>query len=214
MAKNPVNLNQTRASLLNRLKDLDDQESWLDFFNTYSNLIYQVAFKSGLSDIEAQEVLQETMIRLAKKMPDFKYDPARSFKGFLLHETGYRIKEQFRKRHAERQAPRRQLGETTRTATIDRLADPAGLVLEDVWNAEWEKNLFDRAIKKVKGQIREGKANGRQYQLFDLYVIKQWPAQKVAETMGVKIGQVFLAKHRIAALIKKEIKSLEKLEPR
>ena len=154
------------------------------------------------------------IIRLAKKMPDFKYDPARSFKGFLLHETGYRIKEQFRKRHAERQAPGRQLDGTTRTATIERIPDPAGPVLEEVWNAEWEKNLFDRAIQKVKGQIREGKANGRQYQLFDLYVIKQWPPQKVAETMGVKIGQVFLAKHRIAALIKKEIKSLEKLEPR
>src|SRR4030095_12577839 len=105
MAKNPVNLNQTRASLLNRLKNLDDQESWQDFYDTYSNLIYQVAFRSGLSDSEAKEVLQDTMIRIAKKMPDFKYDPARSFKGFLLHETGYRIKEQFRQRHAARQPP-------------------------------------------------------------------------------------------------------------
>jgi RNA polymerase sigma factor (sigma-70 family) len=215
MAKNPVNLNQTRASLLNRLKDLDDQESWQDFYDTYSNLIYQVALKSGLSDIEAQEVLQETMIRIAKKMPDFKYDPARSFKGFLLHETGYRIKEQFRRRHAERQAPDRQPGGTTRTATIERIPDPvAGSVLEELWNEEWEKNAFDRAIQKVKRLIREGKVNGRQYQLFDLYVIKQWPPQKVAETMGVKVGQVHLAKHRISALIKKEIKSLEKLEPR
>ena len=151
---------------------------------------------------------------MTQKMPDFKYDPARSFKGFLLHETGYRIKEQFRKRHVERQAPGRQPGGTTRTDTIERIPDPAAeLVLEDVWNAEWEKHLFDRAIKKVKEQIREGKANGRQYQLFDLYVIKQWPPQKVAETVGVKIGQVHLAKHRIAALIKKEIRSLEKLEP-
>jgi RNA polymerase sigma-70 factor (ECF subfamily) len=209
MAKSPVNLNQTRASLLNRLKNLDDQESWRDFYDTYSNLIYQVAFKSGLTDTEAKEVLQETMIRIAKKMPDFKYDPARSFKGFLLHETGFRIKDQFGKRHPERQAPGRKPGETSRTATIDRIPDPAGSVLDDVWNAEWEKNLFDRAIKKVKGQIRDGKAQSRQYQLFDLYVIKQWPAQKVADAMGVKIGQVFLAKHRITALIKKAIKSLE-----
>jgi RNA polymerase sigma factor (sigma-70 family) len=209
MAKNPLNLNPTRASLLNRLKNLDDKESWQDFFDTYSNLIYQVAFKSGLTDTEAKEVLQETMIRMAKKMPDFKYDSARSFKGFLLHETGFRIKDQFAKRHPERLAPGRRPGETTRTATIERIPDPAESVLEEVWNTEWKKNLFERAIKKVKGQIRDGKAKSRQFQLFDLYVIKQWPAQKVAETMGVKIGQVFLAKHRIAALIKKAIKSLE-----
>jgi len=214
MANCPANLIQTRASLLKRLKNLDDQGSWVDFFDTYSNLIYQAALKAGLTHTEAQEVLQETMIRITKKMPDFKYDPARSFKGFLLHETSFRIKDQFRKRHPERHAAGRQPDETAKTATVDRIPDPAGFVLEEVWDAEWEKNLFEAAIKRVKGQIREGKANSRQYQLFDLYVIKQWPPQKVAETMGVKIGQVFLAKHRITALIKNEIKFLEKLEPR
>src|SRR5436190_24115121 len=64
----------TRQSLLSRLKDWDDQESWQDFFNAYWRLIYQVALKARLNDTEAQEVVQETVISVAKEMPGFRYD--------------------------------------------------------------------------------------------------------------------------------------------
>src|SRR5712692_4376750 len=54
-----VNANEfipTRRSLLARIKDLGDQESWHDFFNTYWKLIYGVAIESGLGETEAQGV--------------------------------------------------------------------------------------------------------------------------------------------------------------
>jgi RNA polymerase sigma-70 factor (ECF subfamily) len=43
-----------------------------------------------------------------------------------------------------------------------------------------------------------------------LNVVRQWPAGKVAQTLGVNIGRVYLAKHRVMSLIKKEIRALEK----
>jgi RNA polymerase sigma factor (sigma-70 family) len=202
MVKNSLNLIPTRASLLGRLKNCEDQESWGEFYDIYSNLIYRVAVMAGLSHTEAQEVLQETMIRLAKQMQEFKYDPTLgSFKGWLLHEAGYRIKDQFRKRHLERQAVRSQSGDTSKTATIERIPDPAGFVPEDVWEKEWQQSLLDKAIETVKGQ-----ASARQFQMFDLYVTKQWPVRKVAKVLGVNIGRVYLAKHRVSVLIKKELK--------
>lgn len=74
----------TRSSLLNRLRDWEDQASWRDFFNTYCKFINGVAIKSGLSDSEAEDVVQETVLSVAKKMPEYVYDPARcSFKGWL-----------------------------------------------------------------------------------------------------------------------------------
>jgi RNA polymerase sigma-70 factor (ECF subfamily) len=48
--------------------------------------------------------------------------------------------------------------------------------------------------------------------MFDLYVIKQWPPAKVAQTLGVSIGQVYLAKYRLGALLKKEVRRLEASE--
>ena len=75
---------KTRSSLLCRLRNLDDQESWRAFFDRYWELLYNVAKKSGLGEPEAQDVVQETVIAVAKAMPDFRYDPVRgSFKQWL-----------------------------------------------------------------------------------------------------------------------------------
>jgi RNA polymerase sigma-70 factor (ECF subfamily) len=66
----------TRQSLLSRLRNWDDRESWREFFDTYGELIYALARKAGLSNAESQDVVQETLISVAKEMPGFKYDPA------------------------------------------------------------------------------------------------------------------------------------------
>ena len=65
----------TRASLLQRLKDCDDQASWQEFYDLYRDLISSFALKAGLTLSEAEEVVQETVIGVARKLPDFSYDP-------------------------------------------------------------------------------------------------------------------------------------------
>ena len=67
MSDEPHEFIPTRASLLSRLKNWDDQDSWKDFFDTYWKLIYAAALKSGLSDAEAQDVVQDTVVSVAKK---------------------------------------------------------------------------------------------------------------------------------------------------
>ena len=104
MNDNPKDLIPTRVSLLQKLKEWDDQESWRRFFETYWKLLYAVAVRSGLNEPEAQDVVQETVIAVAKKMKNFRYDPAvDSFKGWLLYHTRKRIAMHFRRRQRERQ---------------------------------------------------------------------------------------------------------------
>src|SRR6266511_1622694 len=89
----------TRQSLLSRLKNSEDQTSWQDFFDTYWKLIYGVAIKAGLTDAEAQDAVQETVLAVSKHIGQFKYDPAKcSFKTWLLLLTRQRIARQFQKR--------------------------------------------------------------------------------------------------------------------
>ena len=205
MLKSAHDLIPTRRSLLNRLKDWEDQESWQDFFDTYWKLIYGVAARAGLSDDEAQEVVQETIIRVSKKMPKFKYDPSLgSFKSWLLHTTDWCINDQFRKRAKEIDAPTHLRNNALRISKIEDVPDPAGFDLEVIWNTEWQTHIFDAAIARVKPRV-----NAKQYQIFDLYVIKKWPVGKVAHTLGIGRGRVYLARHRIGGMIKKEIKHLE-----
>jgi RNA polymerase sigma factor (sigma-70 family) len=197
----------TRRSLVDRLANWDDQRRWQEFFDTYWKLIYSAARKSGLADAEAQEVVQETVITVAKNIDRLKYDPAvGSFKGWLLQITRWRVADQFRKREPEG-AKRPSSPDDPLTATIERVPDLQTVDLDALWEAEWKDNLLEAAISRVKKKI-----DPKQFQIFDCYVRKEWPAQKVAARLGVNVGQVYLARHRVSALLKKEIKTLEKID--
>ena len=136
-----------------------------------------------------------------------KYDPAiGSFKGWLLQITRWRIVDQFRKR-APGEAKRPRVSDDRLTATIERVPDAHVADLDEVWEKEWKENLFEAAIARAKKKV-----DPKQFQIFDCYVRKEWPAQKVADQLGVSVGQVYLARHRVAAVLKKEVKALEKLE--
>ena len=82
---------------------------------------------------------------------------------------------------------------------------PAALDLEAVWEEEWKEHLLEGAIAKVKRRV-----SPEQYQIFDLCFFKQWSIKKIASELGVSRGRVYLARHRIAALLKQEIKMLER----
>lgn len=204
MARQTDELIPTRASLIVRLKDLQDNSSWQEFFDTYWKLIYGVARKTGMTDAEAQDVVQETMLSVAKHMPSFDYDPAiGSFKAWLLKLTRWRIIDQIRKRPPP--ASHRPLSEGTGTGTVERVIDPESDVLDELWNSEWEKNLLDAAVATVKRKL-----DPQKYQIFDFYVNKEWPPQKVAERFQISVDQVYLAKNRISEMIKAEVARLEK----
>jgi len=205
MNANPDNFIPTRQSLLSRLKCWDDGQSWHDFFETYWRLIYGAAVRSGLNDAEAQDVVQDTVIAVAKKIEKFRYDPAvDSFKGWLLYLTRKRIALQFRRRERDR-GPASLFESTDRNAEVQELPDPCGIDLEAIWDEEWKRNLWDAAIARAKQQI-----SPKQFQIFDRYVIKEQPAQDVARALGVTVAQVYLAKHRVAALVKVELDRLVK----
>src|SRR5690349_20764222 len=116
----------TRASLLSRLKNWDDQESWKDFFDTYWKMIYSVARRAGLNDTEAQDIVQETIVSVAKSMPQFKYDPTiGSFKGWLANVTRRRIIDRLRKREFQKDGERFPREERLRTSLAEEQVDPA-----------------------------------------------------------------------------------------
>jgi RNA polymerase sigma factor (sigma-70 family) len=202
----------TRQSLLSRLRSWRNEESWQEFFDTYGRLIYRMAMKAGLSDAEAQDVVQETIILVARKMPSFEYDPAiGSFKSWLRLLTRRRIEKQLKKRMPGRRASSGWDGraalaadETRRTSTVDRIPDPRGFDLEAQWDLEWELNLEQAALAHVKRQVKP-----KQYQMFDLYAMKRWPVREVARSLGVTVAHVYVIRHRIGAMLKRELSRLQ-----
>ena len=202
----PPDLIPTRASLLGRLKDWDDHASWRDFFNTYWKLIYGFALQRGLTHSEAEEVVQETVLAVAKGIQGFTYEPARcAFKTWLLTVTRSKIANQFKKRARLPAAVSPAGDDPDQTPLLERVPDDqAESGWERAWEEDWQKNLMDAAIQRVKRQVAI-----EHYQMFDLFVLKNWPAKDVAKTLSVTIAHVYVAKHRIAKLIRQEVAALE-----
>ncbi|MGN6554979.1 MAG: RNA polymerase sigma factor [Verrucomicrobiota bacterium] len=193
----------TRATLLHRLKDWQDHSSWQEFFDIYWRLIHNLALKAGLTRAEAEDVVQETMMAVAKHIPTFKYDPSiGSFKSWLLNMARWRIVDQLRKRRTNSEPSADPIA--TGTRTTERIVDPAS-DLETAWEVDWERTLLEAALKKIRRQL-----DPQKYQIFDFYVNKEWSPEKVAETFGVSVGQVYLAKHRVVEMIRDEVNRLKK----
>ncbi len=200
----------TNSSLLRRVKDTEDQRSWREFNDLYGKLIFGFALKAGLTEIEAEEVVQETLIAAVKHLPDFHYDPkVCSFKTWLLNLSRWRVQDQIRKRQvpgAAAAASAYPAAETdsSRTSTIERLPDPTGSQLEAIWDREWRTTLLDAALARVKMHV-----DPAQWQIFDLSALKEWSVKEVTKALGVSAGRVYVTRHRIAALIKKELRLLD-----
>jgi RNA polymerase sigma factor (sigma-70 family) len=196
----------TRQSLLERLKDWDDSASWKDFFNTYWRLIFAVARRAGLSETEAQDVVQETIIAVAKKMPDFHYDRAiGTFKGYLMHLTRSRIADQFRRKTYQVRGERRPKEAQLDPDVIANQPDLGGIDLEALWENEWKAQLLEAAMDRVRERSK-----ARQFQMFQLHVCKGMSAKEVATRLKVKLPEIYFAKYKISAAIKRELKRLEK----
>ena len=225
---------RTRLSLLARLKDWSQQTAWREFDHDYAPLLRNVARKAGLTDPEADEVVQETLIAVAKKIGEFKHAGNRgSFRAWLYQQARWRIADQFRTR--KRANPRTEArpltpslspdwgegarrageGESEDATSADSFVRDAGAAaspevdpaFERLWDAEWEEHLRQYALARVKRQV-----SARQFQLFDLHALQGLSVRVAATAAGSTIAAVYMAKSRVGRLVRREITRLRKFE--
>ena len=131
--------------------------------------------RAGLTDAEAQDAVQETVISVCRNIHQLDASPeAGSFKNWLMRMARWRILDQLRRRKFGPPLVLQESGPDETSAT-ERLADPAGIELERIWEEEWRENLTEAALAKVQRQ-----SSARQFQIFYLYVVQEAPVAKVA----------------------------------
>ncbi len=197
---------RTRRSLIERLHNWQDQKSWDDFYRTYWRLIYGVATKAGLNNEEAWDVVQETILSVAKQTRDGRYDAEKgSFKNWLWTITRWRIADQFRKRPGAPCAPDSSTCPGGEPA--DKLPDTMGETFEKIWEREWQLNRIKAAAERVKMRV-----NPRQFQIFDCYVLRGMSTAEVRRTLGVSTAQIYLTRHRVGKLLRQELEYINSLD--
>ena len=192
-----------------RLGDWKDQRSWDEFYRTYWRLIYSVAVKAGLREDEAWDVVQETVLTIAKQSLRNAYDPERgSFKMWLWNVTRWRINDQFRQRgKAPLPATDGENPNQPAREPVDNVPDTSGNNFSEIWEREWQENVMKAALERVKMRV-----SPRQFQIFECNVLQGMNATDVRRLLGVSMTQVYLAKHRVGSVLKKEIEYIRAQE--
>ena len=202
----------TRHSLLLRLQQTGDETGWREFFDAYWEILYRLARKAGLTETEAQEAVQETVIGVARKIGTFDADPRRgSFKSWLLSQARWRIADQFRARRKSGSpaAQGTEFGagsgagfpeDATGTDPLHRVPDPTVDPLATAWDEEWEQHVLRTALDRVIAQV-----SVKQFQMFDLHARQGLSVSETARATGSSVAAVYMAKSRVARLLKREV---------
>jgi len=193
---------ETRSSLIQRLKATINGESWEEFFHTYWELIYNVARRAGLSEADAQDIVQETVLKVHNSLDRFEYNRKRgTFKGWLRTVTRSRLNDFFKKQ--QRRPALNQPLESTGDE-LQNLEDPEGPEIEKIWDEEWSKNLIQSALNRTKKLT-----SPKQFQIFKCHYIDEWTVRETCRTLGVNAAQVYMAKQRVGKIFREAIETLQ-----
>ena len=193
---------ETRSSLIQRLKATINGESWEEFFHTYWELIYNVARRAGLSEADAQDIVQETILKVHNSLDRFEYNRKRgTFKGWLRTVTRSRLNDFFKKQQ-RRPALNQPLEEAA--GELQNPEDPEGPEIEKIWDEEWNRNLIQAALSRTKKL-----SSPKQFQIFKCHYIDEWTVRETCRTLGVNAAQVYMAKQRVGKIFREAVETLQ-----
>ncbi len=195
---------RTSASLLGRLRDLDDAESWSEFYHTYERVVRGLARKRGLTDAEAEEVAQEVFKRIAETIHTFELsERTGSFRRWLYQLARWRSDDKMRERGRLATEPITGGSSSKGSNVAHRVADPEDP--HQQLEIEARRQLLASALERIKRRV-----SPRDLQIFQMFVLDETPANKVAEFFGVSANSVYVVRHRVGQQLRNELDNINK----
>ena len=195
MAEAPL----TRATLLIRLKDIDDAEAWSEFVQLYGPVVYGFARKRGLQDSDAADMVQEVLRSVARNAHRMEYDPKRgTFRGWLYTVTRNKIYNFL----SAQKRQQRGAGDVSSQERLEAVADPKNDT-EAVWELEYQRRLSSKAMDRVKHEFQPAT-----WQAFWGTAVEGRAATEVGESLKMTSGAVYVAKSRVLARLRDEVQKL------
>ncbi len=198
----------TRASLILRLADAQDVAAWEEFTRIYQPVVYRLARRRGLQHADAEELVQEALLAVARAVHAWVPDPRRGrFRNWLLRiARNLAVNFLTRRKH--------QVWGTGDSDTLRLLAlaesQPKCDAEADVsamFETEYRREVFRAAAARVQAAVHE-----RTWQAFWLSTVDDLPVGDVARRLGMSVGSVYIARSRIMAHLREEVQKLQAAE--
>jgi RNA polymerase sigma-70 factor (ECF subfamily) len=189
----------TRASLLLRLRDREDEAAWRDFVDLYGPLVYGYIRKQGLQDADAADLSQEVFRIVAAGVARLDYDPSRGFFRNWLFTVVRRKLSNWRRAQATRE---QKLSCGDPGELLQQC--PAPVAVEATWEAEWQQRVFAWACEQVRKVVSDVS-----WQAFWRTAIDGQPGKTVAADLGLSVAAVYHARSRIRARLQNLVRTVE-----
>lgn len=179
----------TPVSLLARLRERPAAENWARFVELYSPLLYTWASRLGLTEHDAADLVQDVFATLVERLPQFQYEPEKSFRAWLKTVLLNRWR-QWQRRH--------EVAATAATLTMLRAPDEL-----DLAEQEYRRQLTQRALAIMQADFEP-----TTWKACWETVVNQRAAADVAAELGMTINAVYLARSRVLRRLRGELDGL------
>lgn len=189
----------TSLSLLLQIKSGEGgQEAWRAFVDRYGSRIYQWCLNRNLQPADAEDVCQDVLVKLARHLKTFEYDPAGTFRGWLRRLTDNALNDYFNERR--RQAP---VGVADNLVLLNQTEAREELI--ERLKGAFDLELLDKAKAEVRGRISESR-----FRAWELTAVEGLAGADVARQLDMKVATVYSARHQVQQLIQDQVRALER----
>ena len=192
----------TRLSLLGRLRqDPTDIVAWGEFVEHYGPKIYAWCRRWGAQEADAEDTTQTVLLKLFRKIGNFAYDPARSFRAWLktiTHHAWYDLQKSQRR-------PGRGSGDSVFLRLLNSVEARDDLVRQ--LEEECARQLVEEALLRVRLRVAPPT-----WEAFRLTALESLSGAEVGQRLGMPASQVFVYKSRVQKLLQEEMSRLDEIE--
>lgn len=188
----------TSPTLLARLRhDPSNEAAWDEFIEHYGRHIYRWCRQWRLQDADAQDVAQEILLKLARKLRDFDYNPKSSFRGWLKTIAHHAWRD-----FIDGQGRGRPIADEQIWELLQSVEAREDLIqkLEEAFDYE----LLEAAKVQVRLRVAP-----HTWEAFRLVAIEGLPVAEVAAKVHMQVAMVYVAKSKVQKMLQEEIQKLE-----
>jgi RNA polymerase sigma-70 factor (ECF subfamily) len=180
-------MQETRMSLLDRVRNLGDGRSWSEFHAIYRPLILGYLRGLGLDEHDAEDVTQEVFERLMLILPKFNLDREKGrFRTYLWKVTYNSLLARARWKKVRERA------EQEWVRRFSEADESRSRELEDIFKLEHRRRIFEVVLPQARARASE-----TAWACFDGRLVQRRPAAEIAAELGITENNVYVHSSRV-----------------
>jgi RNA polymerase sigma factor (sigma-70 family) len=175
------------------VRDFEDDTGWVEFDRLYRPLLVRFARARGLGRTDAEEISQQCLEIIVKQIGTFRR--RKSFRGWLRRMVNNKVKQFYAQKRRHAGADPTALIASSHAGGSSRVEAGTPHAEEnpaEMWEAQWDRTHMMYCLANLRETFAP-----HTLRAFELYVLHEWPVDRICRLLGMSANQVYVAKRRV-----------------